>query len=96
MNKEEFINRMICEHWFSFISWKGKRWDDSKKSFWLSGMLQAWNILKSSEKIEAKEVIMKTATWSREDAQQWYDSYLSKLEKDDGSIENRWEILDFS
>lgn len=94
MTKEEFVNRIVCEHWFGFISWKGKKWDDNKKSIWLSGMHESWNILRPSEHIEPSEVVMKVETWSREEAQQWYDEYISQTEKDEGRIENRFEILD--
>ena len=37
---------------------------------------------------------VKVSTWSREEAQQWYNNYISEQEQDDGSIGTRWEILD--
>ena len=94
MTKEEFINRIVCEHWFGLISWKGKKWDDKKKQIWLSGMHRAWNILRPSEKIGPLEIAKKMRDWSREKAEQWYADYLSEEEKDDGSIKDRFGILD--
>lgn len=95
MTKEEFINRIVCEHWFGLMNWKGKKWNDNKKSIWLSGMHRAWNILRPSEKIDGLEIVRKVSTWSREEAKQWYVEYLSEEDKDDGSIKDRFEILDF-
>jgi hypothetical protein len=95
MTKEEFTNRIVCEHWFGLTNWKGKKWNENKKSIWLSGMHRAWNILRPSEKIGPLEIVRKVSTWSREEAQQWYKNHLSEQEQDDGSIETRWEILDF-
>ena len=94
MTKDEYIKRILCEHWFSFKSWKGKNWDDQTKSFWLSGMHRAWNIFFPSDRIEPLEIVRKTATWTREEAEKWYVDYLSDRAEDDGSIEDRFDILD--
>ena len=94
MTKDEYINRIICEHWFSLKSWKGKNWSESKKQIWLSGMHRAWNIIFPSDKIEPLEIVKKATTWSIEEAEQWYTDYLSEKDKDDGSIGSRYEILD--
>ena len=94
MTKDDYIKCAICEHWFDLKSWKGKKWDDRKKQIWLSGMHRAWNILHPSNKIEPLGVVRKATTWSRQEAEQWYVDYLSEKEVDDGSIEDRWGILD--
>lgn len=94
MTKEEYIKRIICEHWFVLKSWKGKKWDDKKKSIWLSGMHRAWNLFFPSEIIEPLEIVRKATTWSREEAEKWYADYLSDKEVDDGGIEARFDILD--
>ena len=94
MTKEEYIKKIICEHWYGFISWKGKKWDDGKKQIWLSGMHRAWNLLYSSDKIEPLGIVRKITMWSREEAEIWYADYLSEEEEDDGSIKSRAEILD--
>ena len=32
MTKEEYINKIICEHWYCLGNWnKGKKWDDKRK-----------------------------------------------------------------
>jgi hypothetical protein len=94
MTKEDYIKKIVCEHWFGLISWKGRNWDDKKKSIWLSGMHKAWNIIFPSNKIEPLEIVRKATTWSRKEAEQWYADYLSEEEEDDGSIDTRFEILD--
>ena len=95
MTKEEYINKIICEHWYCLGSWnKGKKWDDKRKSIWLSGMHRAWNTFFPSEKIEPLGIVRKIATWPREEAEQWYADYLSPKDKDDDSIKSRAEILD--
>ena len=94
MTKDDFIKKIICEHWFGLVSWKGKKWDDRRKSIWLSGMHRTWNIIRPSEKIEPLEVDRMTTTWTREEAEQWYAEYLSEKDDDDGSIDDRFDILD--
>ena len=94
MTKDEFINRIVCEHWFDLISWKGKGWDERKKSIWLSGMHRAWNLIFPAEKIEPLEVVRKASTWTKEEAEQWYVAYLRAKEADNGRIEDRFDILD--
>lgn len=94
MTKDEFIRKIVCEHWFGLVSWKGRKWDDKKKSIWLSGMHRAWNIIRPSDMIGPLEIVRMTTTWTREEAEQWYADYISEKEEDDGSIENRFEILD--
>ena len=91
-NKEYFIKLIICEYWFSFKHWKGKKWDDKKKSIWLSGMHRAWNLINSDDPIGGLEIVQMSASWSREEAQQWYNENLNP--SDEGPIENRFEILD--
>jgi len=92
MTKDEYIKRIICEHWFDLRSWKGRSWNDSKKQAWLSGMHRGWNIIFPSDKIEPLEIVTRATVWTREEAEQWYVEYLS--EKDDGSVEDRFDILD--
>ena len=94
MTKDEYIQRIICEHWFSLKSWKGSKWPDRKKQVWLSGMHRAWNIIRPSEKIEPLEIVRLATTWTREEAEKWYTDYRSEKEVDDGSIEDRFGILD--
>ena len=96
MTKEEFVNKIICEHWYCLGSWtKGKKWDDKKKQIWISGMHRAWNIMRPSEKIQPLEIVQKIASWTKKEAEEWYIDYISnKREKDDGCIESRWDILD--
>ena len=94
MTKDEYINRIVCEHYFDLISWKGSKWDDKKKSIWLSGMHRAWNIIFPSDKIQPLEIVRKATAWSKEEAEQWYTGYLSEKEADNGSIEDRFDILD--
>lgn len=94
MTKEEYINRILCEHWFRLTHWKGRKWDKKRKQTWLSGMHRAWNVIYPSNKIELWEIVNKVSTWSREEAEQWYTDFLSEKKEDDGIIETRWEILD--
>ena len=94
MTKNEYIKRIICEHWFGLVSWKGRNWEDSKKQTWLSGMHRAWNILYPSDKIEPLEIVTRATIWTWEEAEQWYTDYLSEKEVNNGSIEYRWSILD--
>jgi len=96
MKKLDYINKIICEHWFDLISWKGQKWDDMRKSYWLSGMVAAWNLLKPHETINDNEVMLKISMWNKEQAQQWYDDYLVKVEQDNGRVESRWQILDLN
>ena len=91
-NKEYFIKLIICRYWFSLEHWKGKNWDDKKKQIWLSGMHKAWNIINSDDPIDPLALVHKSASWSREEAKQWYDKHLNP--PDDGPIESRFEILD--
>ena len=95
MTKDEYINKIVCEHWYCLGNWtKGRKWNDKKKSIWLSGMHRAWNIFFPSDKIEPFEIVRKTTDWTREEAEQWYADYLFQKDKDDGSIGDRFEILD--
>ena len=94
MTKEDYINRILCEHWFGLISWKGRKWDESKKQIWLSGMHRAWNLIFPHNKIGPLEIVTKATTWSREEAEQWYADYLSEKGEDDGSVGSRFDILD--
>ena len=94
MTKDDYINKIICEHWFCLISWKGKNWNDSKKQIWLSGMHRAWNTLFPSDMIGPLEIIRKASTWTRAEAEQWYADYQSQKEEDEGCIQSRSEILD--
>ena len=94
MTKDEYVNKIVCEHWFGLVSWRGRNWDDRKKRVWLSGMHKAWNIIRPSEKIEPLEIVRMTTTWSKEEAEKWYADYLSEKEVDDGSIKDRFDILD--
>lgn len=96
MTKEEYVNIIVCEYWFGFTDWEGRNWDDKKKAIWLSGMHRTWNILFPSDQIEPLEIYKKRTKWTREEAQQWYADYISDEEKDDGTIKNRWQILDLS
>lgn len=52
MTKEEYVNIIVCEYWFGLTDWKGRNWDDKKKSIFLSGMHRTWNIIFPSDKIE--------------------------------------------
>ena len=94
MNKNDYINRIICEHWFSLISWKGKKWDDKKRQIWLSGMHRAWNIIFPSDLIKPLEIVRKATTWTRKEAEKWYTDYLREKGADDGPVEDRFDILD--
>lgn len=94
MTKDEYIKRIVCEHWFGLASWKGRSWDDSEKQIWLSGMHRAWNIIFPSDKIRPLEIVRLATTWTREEAEKWYTDYLSEKEEDDSSIEDRFVILD--
>jgi len=91
-SKEYFIKLIVCEHWFSVKYWKGKDWDEKKKQIWLSGMHRAWNLINSDNPIDKAEIIHKIATWSKEEAEQWYKDHV--LTSDEGHIESRFDILD--
>ena len=92
-NKELFIKLILCEYWFSFKYWKGKKWDNNKKQIWVSGMHRAWNLINSDDPIEPLEIHKMGKSWSREEAEKWYNDYLNP--SDGSPIENRFDILDF-
>ena len=94
MTKDEYINRIICEHWFDLVSWKGSKWTDSKKQVWLSGMQSGWNVINPENEISKREIVTKATMWTRDEAEQWYADYHSEKDKDDGSIKDRFDILD--
>ena len=96
MKKSDFVSVVICKYWFGINNSNVKEWDAKKKKTFLSGMHRTWNTLFPSNKIGPLVIHRKITTWSPEEAQQWYADYLSGKEVDDGSIKNRWEILDFS
>jgi hypothetical protein len=93
MTKDEYINKIVCEYWFSFKNWSGTDWEYSKKQTYLLGMRSAWNVINPENKISKRELVEKATIWTREEAEQWYIDYLS-VKDDDGGIEDRWEILD--
>lgn len=94
ISKDEYISRIVCEHYFDLISWKGRKWSDSKKQVWLSGMRSAWNVIHPENEISKREIVTKATIWAREEAVQWYADYISEKEEVGAGIEDRFEILD--
>ena len=68
------------------------KYNINKKQIWLSGMHRAWNMINSDNPIGGLEIVQKSVSWSREEAQQWYNENIRS--SDDGPIETRFEILD--
>ncbi len=94
MTKNEYIDRIVCEYWFGFKDWSGIDWEYRKKQVWLLGMRTAWNVINPENQISKREIVTKATIWAKEEAEQWYIDYLSEKEVDDGSVKDRFEILD--
>ena len=93
MTKDEYINRIVCEYWFGLSGWKGRDWKCRKKQTYLLGMRRAWDIINPENEISKRELVMKVTVWTREEAVQWYNDYLTGKD-DDSGVEDRFEILD--
>lgn len=100
MKKEDFIRLIVCEHWFSLKSWKGKDWDDKRKKAWISGMHRAWNLIHPTYQIKPLEINMLMEQWDKKEAEDWYNAYCSKYKI--GSLEHipkdqlRWYLVDYT